>query len=355
MMHHLRRRKQVSTGQSRLVCEARSPAAASCSCKESRHRSKEHSSPPSSTETELSPSLNHDLARSVPRRMFPLWACSCHDTVQRKIEVVPSNATGTPKPRNLLPCFEFGYMKYALLAGLHGSFSAALCFDFGSWPRRNLGLWQSPLLLCRTRSVCCGALLCMTPRSAWLKEFALLSVYQYQYALIVKCRIYVSSLFCRSVVRVGSICCPPSKNQRWWRVRLPLFVPPLQGWKSQAWLAVPFSGGTGLLQGHLQGTNFNVQFDCKQSPGFQWLHPGDEERQCQQDWAPSSWWEFLPPSRHCGNLWCARNGCHQHLQWAGKMLRCFPAVTVETGQFQPHSHSSHWARILEVDTRSCEV
>lgn len=184
----------LDTGRTGLLSEACSSAVASCSapsapphsCKEKRHWSKEHSSPPSSTETLLSPSLNHDLAPSFPRRMFPLWACSCHDTVQRRVAVVPSNATGTPKTWTLYQCFEFGYMKYAMFAGLHGSFSAALCFEFGSWPRRALSLWQSPLLLCRTRSVCCGAILCMARLSAWLEEFVSLSAYHSQYALKVK-------------------------------------------------------------------------------------------------------------------------------------------------------------------------
>lgn len=108
----------LDTGRTGLLSEACSSAVASCSapsapphsCKEKRHWSKEHSSPPSSTETLLSPSLNHDLAPSFPRRMFPLWACSCHDTVQRRVAVVPSNATGTPKTWGLslvtwnMPC-----------------------------------------------------------------------------------------------------------------------------------------------------------------------------------------------------------------------------------------------------------
>lgn len=116
--------------------------------------------PPSSSEPELSLSLNHDQPLSLPRCMFAFvrgtfWASSCHDTVQRRIQVVASHATGTPMPRTLLQRFEFGYMKYAMFAGVPGSFSAALCFHFGSRPRRALRLWQTLLPPCRTRSVWC--------------------------------------------------------------------------------------------------------------------------------------------------------------------------------------------------------
>lgn len=110
-----------------------------------RNWSREHSSPPSS---ELSPSKKHDLAASLPRCTFPLCACSCHDTVQLRIEVVHlqrhriSNA--------LLQGFEFGSVKYA---GALASLSAALCFQFGGRPRRALCFWQAPLPLCRARSV----------------------------------------------------------------------------------------------------------------------------------------------------------------------------------------------------------
>lgn len=50
--------------------------------KESRHYPKEHSSPPSSAEPELSPSLNHDLAPSLARCMFPFRFLSLSMTWQ---------------------------------------------------------------------------------------------------------------------------------------------------------------------------------------------------------------------------------------------------------------------------------
>lgn len=141
----------------------------------------------------------------------------------------------------------------------------------------------------------------------WSKKICVINTSQ---LLIVCC-----NLFCRSVssARVRSVHCPPSENHRWWRVHLPLCVSPLQGWARQAWPATPRFGGAGLLQGQLQGSLFNVQSDCKQSPGFKWLHPWEEERRCQPDWASSLWGEFLPPPRHSGSLWCARNRCNQHL------------------------------------------
>lgn len=127
-------------------------------------------------------------------------------------------------------------------------------------------------------------------------------------SLIHNCTIVLS---CRSVSgRVRPVHCPPNKNHCWWRLHLPLCVSPLQGWAIQAGPATFWFRGTGLLQGHLQGSAFNVQSDDKLSPGFKRLHPREEERQFQQHQASSVWWEFLPPPWHSGSLWCARNRCY---------------------------------------------
>lgn len=116
----------------------------------------------------------------------------------------------------------------------------------------------------------CGAVACM---NAWLENF-LVSTHP---RLTLICCI---QLFCRSVVPARFGHCPPSENQRWWRVPLPLSVSPLQERESQTWPATTWFWGTGLLQVRLQGSSFNVQPDCKQSPAFKWLHPGEEEWPC---------------------------------------------------------------------------
>lgn len=109
--------------------------------------------------------------------MFPFvradfWACPWHDTVQSRIEVVAPHATGLPMPRTLLRCFEFGCMKYAMFAGVPGSFSSApLCFHSGSRPGRALRLWKTPLPLCRARSVWCAHRRSCSSVRVWMHDW----------------------------------------------------------------------------------------------------------------------------------------------------------------------------------------
>lgn len=119
---------------------------------------------------------------------------------------------------------------------------------------------------------------------------------------------------CRSVpVPVRPVHCPPGENHSWWTLHHPLRGSSLQGWAFQAWSATCWFGGTGLLQGQLQGSLSDVQPDRKPSPSFKQLHPWEEERRCRPDGAPILWREFLPSRRDSGKLRRARDGCSQHL------------------------------------------
>lgn len=125
-----------------------------------------------------------------------------------------------------------------------------------------------------------------------------------------------SPLFRRPVIPVIPVTFvrrPPSEDQRWWRVPLPLSVSPLHRRESQAWPETTCITGTGFLQGRLQGSSFNVQSDCKQSPAFTCLHPGEEEWQRQQDTAPALGGELLPPPWDCAGISGERSCCSQHL------------------------------------------
>lgn len=112
--------------------------------------------PSSSAELDLSPPANHELAPSLALCVFPLVrrdfsAWPWHDTV------VSSQATGTSVPMTLLQCSEFGEVKYAMYSGVPDPFSATICSNSGSRPRRALRFWQPLLPLCRTRWVLCSS------------------------------------------------------------------------------------------------------------------------------------------------------------------------------------------------------
>lgn len=57
----------------------------------------------------------------------------------------------------LLQCSEFGEVKYAMYSGVPDPFSATICSNSGSRPRRALRFWQPLLPLCRTRWVLCSS------------------------------------------------------------------------------------------------------------------------------------------------------------------------------------------------------
>ena len=181
-----------------------------------------------------------------------------------------------------------------------------------------------------------AACVCMLQVNAWVGKVC---AYQNQYAAKVKilpCMCLCCMWFCRSAVPVRPVHCPPGEIHRRWRLHLPLCVPPPQGWASQAWPATPRAGGTGLLQGQLQGSRFNVQSDCKPSPGLKWLHPGEEERQRQQHRASPPRGELLPPPWHRRSPRRAGNGCHQHLQRTGREST---RLKGRESQFKPLFHS----------------
>lgn len=132
----------------------------------------------------------------------------------------------------------------------------------------------------------------------------------------------LTCVLCRSLVpvRLRRVHCPPGENQLWWRLHLPLSVPPLRERKSQAWITASVTRRTGLLPVQLQRADADVQFDEERSPGVRWVRSGEEGR--QQDRASPLWGELVPPSWHCGGRWCQGNSCHQHLQRTGKRLLC---------------------------------
>lgn len=90
--------------------------------------------------------------RVVPAEGRHRATSSCHDTAQRRIQVVFSNTTFPPLSATPSTPGHIAYVKYAMVAGAPGSSpspSAALCFHVGIRPRR------APRL-CRTRSMFCS-------------------------------------------------------------------------------------------------------------------------------------------------------------------------------------------------------